>query len=509
MSTDAPAVDLPALTLPDDVETLQRMIRELLVTLHSSQQRNDKLAHQLDQLLRRLYGPRAERIDPRQLSLFEPPPAEPEPAVPPPVEPPSARPATRVGHGRRRLPESLPRRQVVHELSAAQRGCPCCGALRTKIGQEISEQLEYEPASLYVIEHVRLKYACRTCQEQVQTAEKPPQPIERGLPGPGLLAWTTLSKHAYHQPLYRQEKFYAHHGLSISRSTTCDWMAACARLCEPLYDLMVAEILQSKAIHTDDTPVRALAGGNHALAYTGRFWVYVGDNRHPYTAFQFTPNRSRAGPLDFLDQYQGYLQADAYAGYDELFRTRPIVEVGCWMHARRYFYEAKESDPARAHYALAEIRRLYDVERAAKEFSSAQRQTLRERDSAPVLHRLREWLTTQQPHILPKSPLGKAVHYALANWKALTRYTTDGDLNIDNGAAERPLRAVALGRKNWLFVGSENGGRTAAILFSILASIQRAAIDPFLYLRDLYRRLPTTPNHEIPQLLPNAWTPIN
>lgn len=462
MSRDASP---PVITdLPDDLAVLKRMIRELLDLLHRSQHRSELLEHRLDQLLRRVYGPRSERIDPGQLSLFEPEAssaAEACAASPAAVEEPRAEPRSRRSSpGRRKLPADLPRRQMLYELPEAERLCPCCGELRQQIGTETSEQLEYHPASLYVIEHRRAKYACRSCEEHVLVAPKPPQPIDKGLPGPGLLAWTAICKYGYHQPLYRLEKYFAHHGLKIPRSTTCEWMAACARLARPVYEAQILRILQSKVLASDDTPVRVLDRGGKRTVFTGRFWDYIGDAAHPFVIFQFTPDRSRAGPLQFLDTFRGSLQADAYSGYNELFRTRPIVQVGCWMHARRKFFEARHADPRRSLEAIARIKGLYAVENEAADLPALERMVLRQQKSVPQLEALWTWLDDQQRVVLPKSPIGMAVSYSLSNWTALCRYTQDSDLAIDNGAAERPFRQIALGRNNWRFCGSPRGGET-------------------------------------------------
>lgn len=242
------------------------------------------------------------------------------------------------------MPANLPRQRIEHTLSAEQLPCPGCGHERIKIGEETSEQLEYEPASLYVVEHVRFKYACRCCQEHVAVADKPPQPLPKGLPGPGLLAYTTVSKYGDHLPLYRLEEILARSGVEISRSTTCGWMRETAALLLPLWMLMKQRLLRSRVIHTDDTTVPVL---DPSLPHTrtGRFWVYCGDLDHPYSVYEYTPSRQRDGPANFLNGYEGYLQADAFGGYDGLFAGSggKIVEVACWAHARRKFYDAQQS----------------------------------------------------------------------------------------------------------------------------------------------------------------------
>ncbi|HWT83025.1 MAG TPA: IS66 family transposase, partial [Candidatus Methylomirabilis sp.] len=277
-----------------------------------------------------------------------------------------------------------------------------------------------------------------------------------------LLAQVAVSKYADHLPLYRQEGIFRRHGVELPRQTTCDWMAVCADLLKPIWKAMHRLVLQSRVIPTDDTTVTVL---DPVLGrFVGRLWVYLGDRDHPYVVYHFTEDRSGDGPEEMLAGYQGYLQADAYSGYDGLFVAGKILEVGCWMHARRKFYEARTTDPPRAHQALAWISLLYDIEDEAKEknLDDTQRHALRQEKSRPILTKLKEWLDQQQ--FLPKSPIGEAIGYALNHWGALERYLEAGFLEIDNGASERALKPVAIGRKNWLFAGSKEGGKTAAIL---------------------------------------------
>jgi hypothetical protein len=272
---------------------------------------------------------------------------------------------------------------------------------------------------------------------------------------------------------------------------------------------MKALVLQSKVIATDDTPVPVL-DPKRGKTRTGRLWTYVGDGDHPYTVYDYTPTRSRDGPTAFLGDYAGYIQADAYGGYDHLFKPKAgaasvPTEVGCWAHARRKFVEAEDSDPVRAHAAAAMIRLLYEVEAAARDLDAASRCAMRRQRSVPRLEQLKTWLEAQKVEVLPKSPMGQAISYCLSNWAALTRYTDDGDLVIDNNVAENALRPVAVGRKNWLFAGSNNGGHTGAALMSLVASCKRHGLDPFAYLRDVLTRLPATPVSQLDQFLPDLW----
>jgi transposase len=396
---------------------------------------------------------------------------------------------------------------VVFDLGEDERRCPQCQGELRHIGEEVSERLEYVPASLYVIEEACQKYACgQGCT--VVTAQKPMQPIEKGLPGPGLLAQVAVSKHADHLPLYRLEGIFERHGVTLSRQTMCDWMRRCAQLVNPLFDLMKQRVLKSKVMQTDDTPVGVL---DPALPRTrlGRIWTYVGDDRHPYTVYDYTPNRSRDGPQAFMEKFSGFLQADAYSGYDGLYEDpeREVIEVACWAHTRRKFYEAQSSDLMRSTVMLAYIRLLYDVEREARDLRLDRegRLALRQAKSVPILDDIKAYLEREQPKVLPKSPEGQAIAYALSNWKALIRYSEDGDLEIDNNGAERSLCGVAVGRKNWLFFGSDNGGRTAAVLTSFITTCKRLDIDPFAYLRDIFEHISTHPQSRLDELLPDQW----
>ena len=463
-------------------------------TIAEQQQTIQRQEERIAKLLRQQYGPRRERIDPDQLLLFteeelEQIIAELKQDSEDENEPPRKKPK-RKGHGRRPLPAHLPREQVVHELSAEELPCPCCGELREEIGSETSEQLEVVPATVKVIEHVRKKYACRHCEEQVETAAKPPQPIDKGLPGPGLLAHTVLGKFGDHLPLYRQEDILARHGVVIRRSTLCDWMAAAAELARPLWNLMRQRILLSRVIHTDDTPVQMLAPGQTKKTY---FWVYLGDREHPYSVFDFTEGRGRDGPLAFLDGYSGYVQADAYSGYNELFATGRVTEVGCWAHCRRYWWEARDNDPRRAHEALSYIGRLYALEEQFREaqLTGDALRDARRQHAEPILEAFEQWLVApEQQRLLPKSTIGEAHTYTSNQWRALRRYTADGVLSIDNNVAERTVKGPAIGRKNYLFVGSRTGGERAAILYSLVASCKANAVEPQAYLTDLFRNLP-------------------
>jgi len=489
--------------LPVDVDQCQAMILELVQELDRKDRRLLGMQHMLEKLLRWRYGAKRERIDEKQLYLFAAEvlaAAEKEART----EETGERPP-RPGHGRKPLPRQLERRRVEHDLGPEERICPeCRGALRP-IGEEVSERLEFVPAQLYVIEDVRRKYACpKGCG--IVTASKPMQPIEKGLPGPGLLAHVTVSKYADHQPLHRQTEMFQRQGITLSRRTMADWMRRCAELVIPLYERMKEMVLASKVVQTDDTPVGVL-DPTLPRTRTSRIWTYVGDRDHPYTVYDYTPDRSRNGPESFIGEYRGFLQADAYSGYDKLYKGEKVIEVACWAHARRKFYEAETSDLMRSMIMMAYIRLLYDVEREARDLAldGPGRLLLRQEKSIPILADIEAYLRREQPEVLPKSPEGQAISYALSNWKALFRYSQDGDLEIDNNGAERSLRGVAVGRKNWMFFGSDNGGRTAAILTSFTTSCKRHDVNPYAYLKDIFERISAHKLSRLDDLLPDKW----
>ena len=498
------------LSLPNDLALCHELIRQQADSLEQAQRRIEQLEHAMDVLLRQKYGPRSERIDPHQLRLFTDEGDESGPAAELEVVPevPEKPKRTWKRRGRQTLPENLPRVPVIIELTEHERACPGCGGLRAHFDDEISEQLDYVPASLFVRQFIRRKYACRSCQEHVAIPPKPPQPIDKGLPGPGLLAHVITNKYAYHLPLYRQEDILAHYGVTISRSTLCGWLAQSVELLNPLYQLLIQRVQDSRIIWTDDTTVPVL-DPTLPKTRTGRFWVYIGDVVNPYCVYDFTPRRTRDGPQRFLEGFEGYLQADAFSGYDRICAGANVTRVACWAHARRKFYDARHTAPLPAHQALARIRQLYDIEEVCKKLSADERRVVRQRDAVPLLNSLGEWLDEQSRKILPKSPVGRAMGYARNQWADLQTYTRDGELSIDNNVSERSVRAQAIGRKNYLFVGSDRGGRTAATLYSLVGTCRRHLIDPFAYLKDILQRLPSHPADRLGELLPDIWIAAN
>jgi transposase len=461
--------------------------------------RIEDLEGQLQSILRSKYGAKTESISPDQLRLFgdlvEPKTVDEE--LTEAVES-SGKPLKR---SVRKPSKELPRRQFYYDPE----DLVCtCGETKSLIGQEVTERIDYTPSSVWVNEHIRRKYACRQCQGEVAIGPKAPQVIEKGYADPGMLAYIATSKYADHLPLHRMESIFKRQGATISRSTMCDWTISAGERLSAVYDLMVKKVLHSKVIWTDDTPVKMQDKELKKKLLETRIWTYLGDEDNPYTVFDFTRSRKRDGPAKFLEGFKGYLQADAFAGYDCIFAGGEVVEVACMAHARRKFFDAQASSKE-AERALAIIQELYAIEKEAKVMDSGERKKMRELRSVPMLISLKAWLDHERLVALPKSPIGKAVMYALNNWDALNRFVEDGDLTIDNNRAENALRKIAIGRKNWLFFGSENGGRTAAIFASVIATCRRHSVDPFAYLKDVFTQLATNKDVDLDTLLPDNW----
>lgn len=499
-------------TLPKDVDTLRKIVVDLCEQLSHESSEKDKYRSLLRELLDAQRNRKSEQLSKEQLALFEtlwkasdPDEEEDsessgEPAQDQPEEPPAKKRSRR-----QPLAKDLIRERIVHDLPDAEKHCGCCGKDLRLFDQESSERYEYIPASVKVIEDVRLKYAC-DCT--VKTADKPAQPIEKSTAGASMLAHVIVSKFADHQPLHRQEKMFERHGVRISRKTMGGWMAQVAGLLDPMYESSKKVLFGSKVIGTDDTGVKVL-DPKLPFARTGRMWPYLGDAYHPVVVLHYTPTRGRDGPAKFLEGYKGYLQADAYSVYDAFFKpARGLTEVGCMMHMRRYFFKALDSDQERMGKALHLIARLYGVEDRAKGLSADERLALRQRLSAPVMAKLHAYLLRIREEVLPKSPSTRAVRYALNQWDALTRFLDDGDLEIDNGATERANRDIAIGRGNWTFLGSDEGGKTAAVLMSFIATCKRCRVEPFAWFRDVLSRIPNHPINRLAELLPHNWKPL-
>lgn len=518
--------------LPNDVETLKRLLvtehaRHMIQEADLAAARAELTTHRLEieklkvelARLRRLrFGRSSEKLDQAiaqlELMIEDVETAEaareaktPEPPVLPALPSPPRRKPVRAA-----LPEHLPREEIVHLAPAT---CPCCGGNLCKLGEDVTEILEFVPASFKVIRHVRPKMSCRSC-EAIAQAPVAPVPIDRGRPGPGLLAHVLVSKFADHLPLYRQSEIYARSGVSLERSTLADWVGRAAWLLDPLVEAIGRHVFAGAAIHTDDTPVPVLDPGR-GRTKTGRLWAYVRDERPwgstaPLAAFlRYTPDRKGERPQAHLADFAGFLHADGYAGYDKLYTDAnraagAITEIACWAHARRGFHDVFVATKAPlAEEALRRIAEFYAVESEANGKPAKQRSALRQEKTKPRIDAFHAWLTITLPKLSARSELAKAINYALTRWTALTRYLDDGRLGIDNNPAERAMRGVGLGRKNYLFAGADSGGERAAAIYSITESCKLNAIDPEAYLRDILARIGDHKINRIEELLPWHW----
>jgi transposase len=406
---------------------------------------------------------------------------------------------------RRSLPDHLPREVEIHEPQ--HEGCPACGAALSKLGEDVSEVLEYVPARFKVIRQVRPKLSCTRCDVIVQ-AEAPSRPIARGLAGPGLLAHVLVSKYADHLPLYRQAEIYAREGVELERSTMADWVGRTSELLAPLNEALRQYVMSGHKLHADDTPVPVLAPGD-GKTKLGRLWTYVRDDRPagdaaaPAVWFAYSPDRRGEHPHRHLATFHGTLQADGYAGFNRLYDSGRMQEAACWAHVRRKFFELHQAHASpMATEAVERIGHLYTIESEIRGRSPDERQRVRETRSRPSLTSLHEWFKAALTKLSRKSETAAAISYALARWPALLRYCADGRLEIDNNAAERALRAVVLGRKNYLFAGSDSGGERAAAIYSLIGSAQLNGMDPEAYLREVLARIADHPIRRIAELLP-------
>ncbi|BBA33847.1 uncharacterized protein sS8_1893 [Methylocaldum marinum] len=489
--------------------------RTLKATLAQREARIERLEFDLAQLKKLLFGARSERLatlpDIDQLPLWDEVPEDAPVASPVAFKTVVVQSPAKNQPKRTALPAHLPREIVVLPLSAQDRQCPACGEERPVIGYESSERLDYVPAQLKVVETRREKCACAKCQGQLTTVPAPPQIIEQGIPLPGLLAHLLMAKYGYHLPLYRIEQIFAHQGVPIARTTLCDWVIQSGWQLQPLVERMLALLKQQPVIFSDDTTVAVQDRGKTRET---RFWVYAGHSP-PIVVYDHTETRAGKHPKAKLEGYSGYLQADAYAGYDQIFAAGKVLEVACWAHARRKFFEiARQTENGKrisAHEALEYIGRLYAIEREAKEqqLDAEGTRKLRQEQARPILAEFKSWLEDRLRQLAPKTPTAQAIGYALKNWPALERYTEDGRLEIDNNRSERAIRPLTIGRKNWLFLGSPKGGQVAATVFSLIQTCKELDLNPEAYLKDVLTRLPTTKQREIDSLLPHNWKPAN
>jgi transposase len=406
---------------------------------------------------------------------------------------------------RKPLLEDLPREVVTHLPPHS--NCPDCGGALRRFGEDVSEQLERIPATFKVIRHVRPKFACAACEHVVE-APAPSRPIERGLPGPALLAHVLVSKYADHLPLYRQSQIYAREGIDLDRSTLAGWVGAASELLTPLVEEIRKHVLAAAKIHADDTPVPVLAPGN-GKTKTGRLWTYVRDDRPagmktaPAVWFAYSEDRKGEHPKQHLAKFKGALQADAYSGFHHLYGDGDIYEVACWAHTRRKFHEihVAHASPTTTE-ALVRIGALYGFEEEIRGKPAELRCTIRQARARPLLDELRHWMEKMLWSLSTKSETAGAIRYAISHWRALTRYVDDGLLEIDNNAAERALRTVAIGRKNYLFMGADSGGQRAASLYSLIGTAKLNGMDPAFYLRTVLAKIAEHPINRITELLP-------
>lgn len=534
-------------SLPDDVGELKRLLvaceeqlaqRDQVITKHHdtiasqqstittlTKQRDEyyleklRLEVRLAKALKQAYGPRADRVqDLGQLLLgfgeqLDALPIQsgdlPVDADEAKTDKPPARRRLRT-RGRRDIGElnHLPLIEQIYELTDELCRCPSCQAEREKIGSAISYTVEYIPGSLVRIKHVQHKYACRHCEQNghnpniTLAAKTNGSPIDKGMPGPGLLAYVVTSKFADYLPLHRLENIFAREGFELDRSTMCVWMADVARLVRPLYDRMVYRVLQSHVLATDDTVMPMQQPGKTKKS---RMWIYQGDESHPYNVFDFTVSHSRDGPARFLENFRNTLLADAYGGYDGIVLNQELPRAGCWAHARRKFVECQAAAPQVTHAILRLIQRLFALEERIKDEDADGRLRRRHAEAVHLLESLHALLADQKAKLLPKHPLAQAMGYTLNQWSALTLFLTDPAVPIHNNLAEQQMKRIALLRKNALFVATPGGGETAAILSTLTSTCHRHEINPQAYLTELLANLPDTPVRDVDQWLPDEW----
>jgi transposase len=494
--------------LPSDVESLQRLVREQQAQLLSRDVLIEQLKLQLARLKKMKFGHSSEQLDAQiaqlELSLED---LEANVAAAVPVKSSAAETAKKPA--RKPLPEHLPREPHVHEPASGSCHCPECGGSLRALGEDSSEMLEYVPEHWKVIRHVRPKYSCSACQQIVQAAA-PSRPIERSYAGPGLLAHILVSKFCDHLPYYRQSQIYARDRIELDRSTLADWGGAASALLDPLLGALEEYVMAAHKLHADDTPIPVLAPGT-GKTKSGRLWAYLRDDRPagstdpPAVLFRYSPDRKGERAREHLKRFRGILQADAYGGFNGLYdrEHEPLTEAACWAHARRRYFEIYDSTASPiALEALERIGALYEIEDEIRGKLPDERQAVRQARAAPLLQQLYDWLRVTVRKVSKKSPMASAIGYTLSLWTALTRYAENGSIEMDNNPVERQLRAVALGRKNFLFAGSDAGGERAAAFYSLIGTAKLCGLDPEAYLREVFNRIAEHPINMIGELLP-------
>jgi len=507
------------MTLPNSEQMSNEELRELNASLLAELKQHREaikwrdlkiaqLTHEMATLKRWTFGKRSEQVTGLQRSLLEESINEDLEAIATELEELSPSPPERTKGTPKRthLPKELPRIEIRHEPESATCSCGC--ALK-RIGEDVSEKLDYIPGVVQVERHIRGKWVCEVCQTLIQ-APVPPQVIDKGIPTAGLLAQVLVAKYADHAPLYRQEEIFARAGVALPRSTLAEWVGACGVKLQPLCDAMKSLLLKRSVLHADETPVPMLKPG---LKRTHRsyLWAYGTTAFDPdqIVLYDFAEGRGGDHARAFLGDWKGQLVCDDYQGYDALFRGG-VTEVGCMAHARRKFHALHVNHQSEiAAEALELYGALYAVEREAKdlELDAAGRRRLRQEMAKPVAEKLRAWLDRKLAQVPEGSATSKAISYSLRRWDALTRYLDDGNLPIDNNWLENRIRPIALGRTNWLFAGSARAGRRAAVVMSLIQSARLNGHDPYAYLRDVLERLPLTPEHRLVELMPHVWKP--
>lgn len=490
---------------PNDVETLKVLVDDLIRSLEKEKQKVADLELAMDRLIRKQFGSKSERfVDPNQLSLFTDDSAS---AATENIEdaelgedddepPPQGR--RRPRGGRRPLGENLKRIREEHLLDDTECNCALCGGqldLRMIKGAEL---LGYRPPEYFVTEHYHQTGFCNCCDEHVIKAKRPPQMIPKGMADASMLAHVITNKKGDYLPLYRQEEISLRHGFGLPRSTQADWLKRASWTSTILYSWMASRVLRGQVIGMDETRAPVLEPGSGKVQ-SGRMWVYCGQLEVcPYLIYEYTRTKEGVWPKTFLAGYEGYLQADAANSFDRIFKSNKVWEVACGAHMRRYFHEALETSSLEARIALAYFRRLYKIERMIKPLTPEERREYRQDQALPILEEFKSWI--DETKATPKSDLGAALRYAKNHWDAFTRYCDEGWLIIDNTRSERALRTIAIGRRNWLFYGNDGGGRTGAILSSLVGSAKVNCVSPYHYLEDIFEQMPKVRQH--PALLP-------